>query len=95
MSAGRIAWIDHAKGLAIILVVMGVAALGYGTPDGARNWMLGLAAWAMPFAVPAFSLLRASSCTARSSAPRLPILTARCCTSPISSASGSPSRPSC
>ena len=57
MSAGRIAWIDHAKGLAIILVVMGVAALGYGTPDGARNWMLGLTAWAMPFAVPAFFLI--------------------------------------
>ena len=46
MHAGRIAWIDHTKGLGIILVVMSVAALGYGTPDGALNWMQGLAAWA-------------------------------------------------
>ena len=57
MFAGRIAWIDHAKGLGIILVVMSVAALGYGTPHGAGNWMLGLADWARPFAVPAFFLI--------------------------------------
>lgn len=61
MSAGRIAWIDHAKGLGIILVVMSVAALAYGTPGNsagdAGNWMLGLAAWALPFVIPAFFLL--------------------------------------
>jgi uncharacterized membrane protein YcfT len=57
MSAGRIAWIDHAKGLGIILVVMSVAALGYGSPDGMGNWMHGLAAWALPFAIPAFFLI--------------------------------------
>lgn len=57
MHAGRIAWIDHTKGLGIILVVMSVAALSYGTPDGALNWMQGLAAWTAPFVVPAFFLI--------------------------------------
>jgi uncharacterized membrane protein YcfT len=57
MSAGRISWIDHAKGLGIILVVMGAAALGYGVPDGGSNWMLGLADWAGPFVVPGFFML--------------------------------------
>lgn len=57
MSAGRIAWIDHAKGLGIILVVMAVAALSYGAPEEGTNWMLGLAAWASPFVVPAFFLI--------------------------------------
>ena len=57
MSAGRIAWIDHAKGIGIILVVMSVTALGYGAPEGGMNWMLGVTAWAQPFAVPAFFVL--------------------------------------
>ena len=57
MSAGRIAWIDHAKGIGIILVVMSVTALGYGAPEGSMNWMLGVTAWAQPFAVPAFFVL--------------------------------------
>ncbi len=57
MSAGRIAWIDYTKGLGIILVVMSVAALSYGSADGAANWMLGLAAWALPFTVPGFFLI--------------------------------------
>ncbi len=57
MPASRIAWIDHAKGLGIILVVMSVAALSYGAPDGGVNWMQGLAAWAVPFVAPAFFLI--------------------------------------
>ena len=57
MHAGRIAWIDHVKGLGIILVVMSVAALGFGAPEGGSNWMLGVAAWADPFVVPAFFLI--------------------------------------
>ena len=57
MSAGRIAWIDYAKGIGIILVVMSAAAIGYGAPEGGVNWMLGLADWARPFVVPAFFLI--------------------------------------
>ncbi|MEZ5999900.1 acyltransferase family protein [Hyphomonas sp.] len=57
MSAGRIDWIDHAKGLGIILVVMSCAALAYGTTGDTANWMLGLADWALPFVIPAFFLL--------------------------------------
>ena len=57
MSAVRIGWIDQVKGLGIILVVMGAAAIGYGAPPDGTNWMLGLAAWATPFAVPAFFLI--------------------------------------
>ena len=63
MSAGRIAWIDYAKGIGIILVVMSAAAIGYGAPEGGVNWMLGLADWARPFVVPAFFLISGQDAT--------------------------------
>jgi uncharacterized membrane protein YcfT len=57
MPTGRIAWIDHSKGLGIILVVLSAAALGYGDADTGGNWMQGLAAWANPFTVSAFFVI--------------------------------------
>ena len=57
MTAGRVAWIDHARGVGIVLVAMMYSAEAYGTPDGGGNWLLGLAAWANPIAIPAFFLI--------------------------------------
>lgn len=55
MPAGRVAWIDHAKGIGIILVVLMFSALGY--DSGAGNWMQGFAHWARPMTVPVFFLI--------------------------------------
>lgn len=56
MAGGRVAWTDHAKGIAVILVMLTYAAQGYVAADTGANWMLAVAAWARPIAFPAFFL---------------------------------------
>lgn len=57
MAAGRVAWIDHAKGLGIILVVIMASVAGANSPAADGNWMAGVAAWAAPITLPAFFLI--------------------------------------
>ncbi len=54
---GRIDWVDYAKGLSIILVVMLHSSLGVQKALGDCTWFGYLVAWAKPFRVPAFFLL--------------------------------------
>jgi len=59
MSGGRISWVDYARGLCIILMVLAAATLGPGEPSAAENWFAALSTWAQPFALPAFFLIAA------------------------------------
>lgn len=54
---GRIAWLDHAKGLCIILVVMLYATESTGNAAGQEGWLHAVAAFAQPFRMPDFFLL--------------------------------------
>lgn len=54
---GRIAWLDHAKGLCIILVVMLYATESAGNAAGQEGWLHTVAAFAQPFRMPDFFLL--------------------------------------
>jgi uncharacterized membrane protein YcfT len=53
----RIAWLDHAKGLCIVLVVMLYATESAGDEAGRQGWLHALAAFAQPFRMPDFFLL--------------------------------------
>ena len=53
----RSAWVDAAKGLCIILVVMMHTALGVGEAMGGEGWLHAVVAFAKPFRIPAFFLL--------------------------------------
>ena len=53
----RIAWIDTAKGLCIILVVMMHATLGLGEAVGREGWLHEVVAFARPFRMPDFFLV--------------------------------------
>ena len=57
MAAGRVAWIDHAKGLGILLVILMASVAGPYSPAEEGNWMAGVAAWAAPITLPAFFLI--------------------------------------
>lgn len=54
---GRIAWLDHAKGICIILVVMLYATESVGNAAGGESWLHELASFARPFRMPDFFLL--------------------------------------
>jgi len=54
---GRIDWVDYARGISIILVVMLHSSLGVQKALGDCTWFGYLVAWAKPFRVPAFFLL--------------------------------------
>ncbi len=54
---GRIAWLDHAKGLCIILVVMLYATESAGNAAGREGWLHAVASFAQPFRMPDFFLL--------------------------------------
>ena len=54
---GRVAWVDTAKGLCIILVVMMHSTLGVGEAMGSTGFMHTIVAFAKPFRMPDFFLV--------------------------------------
>lgn len=53
----RIDWVDYAKGICIILVVMMHSTLGVEKAAGATSWLNGFIEWARPFRMPDFFLI--------------------------------------
>lgn len=53
----RVAWVDAAKGICIILVVMMHSTLGLGEATGREGWLHQVVEFARPFRIPAFFLL--------------------------------------
>ena len=56
-AAPRLAWVDYAKGLCIILVVLMHATLGAEKAAGSVSWLHGFIDWARPFRMPDFFLI--------------------------------------
>jgi uncharacterized membrane protein YcfT len=54
---GRVPWVDTAKGVCIILVVMMHSTLGVGEAMGGEGFMHGIVAFAKPFRMPDFFLV--------------------------------------
>jgi hypothetical protein len=84
----RIDWVDYAKGICIILVVMMHSTLGVAAATGEPNWLLGFIEWARPFRMPTSSCSRGCSWPAASTGPGAPMPIPRSCTSPTSTCSG-------
>jgi uncharacterized membrane protein YcfT len=59
MQQGRINWIDHAKGVCILLIVAMYTTSSYGDLIQHDSWMTPVVAWSSPFLVPAFFVLAA------------------------------------
>jgi uncharacterized membrane protein YcfT len=55
--AGRVDWVDYAKGFCIIMVVMMHSTLGVEAAAGREGWMHTLVAFAKPFRMPDFFLI--------------------------------------
>ena len=55
--AGRVDWVDYAKGICIILVVMMHSTLGVEKAAGELSWLNGFVEWARPFRMPDFFLI--------------------------------------
>lgn len=53
----RIAWVDTAKGLCIVLVVMMHSTLGVEKYSGVENWLHAFIEWARPFRMPDFFMI--------------------------------------
>lgn len=53
----RIDWVDYAKGICIILVVMMHSTLGVEKAAGELSWLNGFVEWARPFRMPDFFLI--------------------------------------
>ena len=53
----RIAWVDTAKGICILLVVMMHSTLGVEKYSGMESWLHGFIDWAKPFRMPDFFLI--------------------------------------
>jgi uncharacterized membrane protein YcfT len=53
----RVAWVDYARGLCIVLVVMMHSTLGVEAAAGSEGWLHHAAAFAKPFRIPAFFLI--------------------------------------
>lgn len=51
---GRVPWVDVAKGICILFVVMMHSTLGTEAATGQPNWMGTIVAWAQPFRMPDF-----------------------------------------
>jgi uncharacterized membrane protein YcfT len=56
-SASRVGWVDTAKGICIIFVVMMHSTLGVGLAIGQEGWMHHVVAFARPFRMPDFFLI--------------------------------------
>ena len=59
MQHGRINWVDHAKGVCILLIVAMYTTLSYGDLIQHDSWMTPAIAWSSPFLIPAFFVLAA------------------------------------
>ena len=57
MSEHRVAWVDYAKGICIVLVVLMHSTLGVEKAVGEISWLNGFIAWAKPFRMPDFFLI--------------------------------------
>ena len=55
--AGRVDWVDYAKGFCIIMVVMMHSTLGVEQAAGQEGWMHTAVAFARPFRMPDFFLI--------------------------------------
>ena len=55
--AGRVDWVDYAKGFCIVMVVMMHSTLGVEAAEGREGWMHALVAFAKPFRMPDFFLI--------------------------------------
>jgi uncharacterized membrane protein YcfT len=56
-TAGRVDWVDCAKGICIILVVMTLATLGVEAEAGREGWLHAVVDFAKPFLMPGFFLI--------------------------------------
>ncbi len=57
VNAGRVAWVDYAKGICIIMVVMMHVTFDYASAAGSEGWLHHVVAFARPFRMPDFFLL--------------------------------------
>jgi uncharacterized membrane protein YcfT len=57
IKAERVDWVDYAKGICIILVVMMHSTLGVEKAAGELSWLNGFIEWAKPFRMPDFFLI--------------------------------------
>jgi len=55
--AERVAWVDYAKGICIVMVVMMHSTLGVGTAAGGEGFLHAVVAFAKPFRMPDFFLI--------------------------------------
>ena len=68
-SKPRVDWVDYAKGLCIILVVMMHSTLGVEKAAGGVSWLNGFIEWARPFRMPDFFLISGLFLSARLDRP--------------------------
>ncbi|QIG48324.1 acyltransferase family protein [Nordella sp. HKS 07] len=68
-AATRIDWVDYAKGICIILVVMMHSTLGVEKAAGELSWLNGFIEWARPFRMPDFFLISGLFLAARIDRP--------------------------
>ncbi len=87
-ATGRVDWVDTAKGLCIIFVVMMHSTLGVEKSAGTEGWMGLVVEFARPFRMPDFFMISACSWHWSSTGRGAAISTARSSTSPISTCSG-------
>jgi len=72
--AGRVDWVDYAKGICIILVVMMHSTLGVEKAAGELSWLNGFIEWARPFRMPDFFLISGLFLSTRIDRPWRPYL---------------------
>ena len=56
-SQNRVSWVDYAKGICIVLVVLMHSTLGVEKAAGAASWLHGFIDWAKPFRMPDFFMI--------------------------------------
>ena len=67
----RIDWVDYAKGICIILVVMMHSTIGLEHATGQQGWMHNVVEFAKPFRMPDFFLLAGLFLASRINAPTI------------------------
>jgi uncharacterized membrane protein YcfT len=66
--AGRVDWVDYAKGFCIVFVVMMHSTLGVEAAVGKAGWLHPLVEFARPFRMPDFFMISGCSSRRRSTA---------------------------